>query len=119
MLAGHRRAFSDCASVVDGLPLTTETSADILLRNLQGCAAVAVRGGLNHNGHLVDIAVGIQRIGCGAVGLRRRLRSRLPLTAVVRGIILDLRRGDKGNCEEAEENDNFFHCIDYLVLVKR
>lgn len=111
--ADHRLALPDCTAVVDGLPLTAETGADILFRNLQGCAAVSVRGGLNHNGHLVDIAVGIQRIGGGAEGLGRGLWSRLALITVIRGIVLDLRRGDDGYCEEAEEENELFHCVEY------
>ena len=109
MLTGNRHTFPDLAGIVNVLPLATEAGADILLRYLQGCAAVAVRGGLDHDGHLVNVAVGIQRVGGGAEGLGIGLRSRLALIAVVRGIVLDLRRGDGGNCEEAEEEDEFFH----------
>ena len=41
--------------------------------------------------------------------------SRLALITVVRGIVLDLSRGDDGYCEEAEEEDELFHYYGYLL----
>ncbi len=109
MLTGNRHTFLDRAGIVNVLPLATEAGADILLRDFDSRVAVAIGSDLDHDGHLIDIAVGIHRVGSGTIGLRGRLRGRPALIAVVRGNVLNLRRGDGGYCEEAEEEDELFH----------